>query len=587
MPAPKQRDSRQTPQDDDPSRAPRQPAADPAAPERPAAAARPGNFDHTPRMVAQRQAEAGWRRPADAAQADPQGRLPASLQSGIEALSGLAMDHVRVRRDSPRPAALGALAYAQGSEIHLAPGQEAHLPHEAWHVVQQAQGRVRPTLQMQAGTAVNDDAGLEAEADRMGAAAARQGQDTASEPLHTAAPPSGSGTVQRRIPEDTALGTRVYDDAGEVGQLLAPGQDILLQPSFIVSFSGAVREVSCDQLYLEDPVRHNGGPMLNDFDADDSDEDPAHPLLAGQHAAQEAVVAHLGAVEKRRYGKAPAAAGSPKDSSLGGKVSRFFGRFKREMVVDPRAAAAPKKSYSTRGAVIKAHEQATAMGDATLGNPMVTPIESAISAAVGAAVGTGRRADRTPGTAAIVEQKVGHVVSALGNLLQTVPVIGAAAAPLAGAGTFMQEHGKGASKKQAAVRAAAATAGSAAAGAIPVYGTYSGIVGLINDCRKLLSSVDRHGNPAYVHALMARIAELEALQQDIEQAGFSPEQEEALVAKARHQVAKTQARLDKEMRRREQQERGPEGAKTALLEEDRLGSFDREDDASDGGSADF
>ena len=29
-----------------------------------------------------------------------------------------------------------ALAYAQGSDIHLAPGQEQHLPHEAWHVVQ-------------------------------------------------------------------------------------------------------------------------------------------------------------------------------------------------------------------------------------------------------------------------------------------------------------------------------------------------------------------------------------------------------------------------------------------------------------------
>jgi hypothetical protein len=63
---------------------------------------------------------------------------------------------------------LNARAYAQGSEIHVAPGQEQHLPHEAWHVVQQAQGRVKPTLQMQ-GVSVNDDAGLEREADLMGA----------------------------------------------------------------------------------------------------------------------------------------------------------------------------------------------------------------------------------------------------------------------------------------------------------------------------------------------------------------------------------------------------------------------------------
>ena len=94
--------------------------------------------------------------------------LPDRLKSGIESLSGLSMDHVRVHYNSAQPAQLNALAYAQGSDIHLAPGQERYLPHEAWHVVQQAQGRVRPTLQMAGGVAVNDDAGLEREADVMG-----------------------------------------------------------------------------------------------------------------------------------------------------------------------------------------------------------------------------------------------------------------------------------------------------------------------------------------------------------------------------------------------------------------------------------
>ncbi len=97
--------------------------------------------------------------------------LPDQLKSGIESLSGLSMDHVRVHYNSAQPAQpaqLDALAYAQGSDIHLAPGQEQQLPHEAWHVVQQAQGRVRPTLQMKDGVQVNDDAGLEREADVMG-----------------------------------------------------------------------------------------------------------------------------------------------------------------------------------------------------------------------------------------------------------------------------------------------------------------------------------------------------------------------------------------------------------------------------------
>lgn len=94
--------------------------------------------------------------------------LPDILKSGVEALSGFSMDDVNVHYNSNKPAQLQALAYAQGTDIHIAPGQEQHLPHEAWHVVQQKQGRVQPTMQMKQGVAVNDDDGLEKEADMMG-----------------------------------------------------------------------------------------------------------------------------------------------------------------------------------------------------------------------------------------------------------------------------------------------------------------------------------------------------------------------------------------------------------------------------------
>ncbi|WP_234030547.1 DUF4157 domain-containing protein [Undibacterium sp. 14-3-2] len=104
--------------------------------------------------------------------------LPNQLKSGIESLSGMSMDHVKVHYNSSQPAQLNALAYAQGSDIHVAPGQEQHLPHEAWHVVQQAQGRVKPTMQMKDGVPVNDDVGLETEADVMGAKAASLGATT-------------------------------------------------------------------------------------------------------------------------------------------------------------------------------------------------------------------------------------------------------------------------------------------------------------------------------------------------------------------------------------------------------------------------
>ena len=93
--------------------------------------------------------------------------LPDNLKAGVENLSGYSLDDVRVHYNSPKPAQLQALAYTQGTEIHVAPGQEKHLPHEAWHVVQQVQGRVKPTMQMK-GKQINDDEGLEMEADVMG-----------------------------------------------------------------------------------------------------------------------------------------------------------------------------------------------------------------------------------------------------------------------------------------------------------------------------------------------------------------------------------------------------------------------------------
>jgi hypothetical protein len=96
--------------------------------------------------------------------------LPDNLKSGMENISGHSLDDVKVHYNSPKPAQLNAHAYAQGQNIHLASGQEKHLPHEAWHVVQQKQGRVQPTKTV-AGAKINDNKGLEKEADVMGAKA--------------------------------------------------------------------------------------------------------------------------------------------------------------------------------------------------------------------------------------------------------------------------------------------------------------------------------------------------------------------------------------------------------------------------------
>ncbi len=110
--------------------------------------------------------------------------LPDQLKTGIENLSGMSMNDVKVHYNSPKPAQLQAHAYAQGTQIHVAPGQEKHLPHEAWHVVQQKQGRVKPTKQLKTKVAVNDDPQLEKEADVMGAKALHH---TTSQPIQSKA----------------------------------------------------------------------------------------------------------------------------------------------------------------------------------------------------------------------------------------------------------------------------------------------------------------------------------------------------------------------------------------------------------------
>ncbi len=94
--------------------------------------------------------------------------LPDTLKAGLESLSGLDMSDVRVHYNSLKPVQLQAEAYTSGMDIHIAPGQERHLPSEAWHVVQQKQGRVKAPM---AGAPINDDPALEKEADVMGAKA--------------------------------------------------------------------------------------------------------------------------------------------------------------------------------------------------------------------------------------------------------------------------------------------------------------------------------------------------------------------------------------------------------------------------------
>jgi hypothetical protein len=129
------------------------------------------------------------------------GGLPNRLRTALEALSGIDLSGIRVHRNSRQPAELNALAYTQGQDIHLGPGQDKHLAHEGWHVVQQRQGRVKSAGLRVNDVAINDDTSLESEADRAAARALRQPLTARRDRPKSIAPVSSQSAqpVQRQV----------------------------------------------------------------------------------------------------------------------------------------------------------------------------------------------------------------------------------------------------------------------------------------------------------------------------------------------------------------------------------------------------
>jgi hypothetical protein len=128
--------------------------------------------------------------------------LPGGLAARMEQAFGFDFGDVRVH-EGGEAAAVGAQAYAQGSDLFFAPGHydpdsgagQELIGHELAHVVQQSEGRVAETTQFK-GAAGNDDASLEREADELGARAAR-GERVRGGGL---AAPAAAGPIQRRTP---------------------------------------------------------------------------------------------------------------------------------------------------------------------------------------------------------------------------------------------------------------------------------------------------------------------------------------------------------------------------------------------------
>src|SRR4029453_13184450 len=106
--------------------------------------------------------------------------LPSPIQPQVANSLGTDLSGVTMVPGSAAAVHIKANAFTQGETVHFAPGKyapgtdsgRALIGHELAHVVQQRQGRVSPTVQAHV-LAINMASGLEAEADRMGQAAAR------------------------------------------------------------------------------------------------------------------------------------------------------------------------------------------------------------------------------------------------------------------------------------------------------------------------------------------------------------------------------------------------------------------------------
>jgi len=103
----------------------------------------------------------------------PGNQMPQAVRSKMEAAFNADFSNVKIH-EGDKAASMGALAYAQGEDIHFAPGMynpnstsgQELLGHELAHVIQQREGRVKATKQAK-GLSVNDDTALETEADEL------------------------------------------------------------------------------------------------------------------------------------------------------------------------------------------------------------------------------------------------------------------------------------------------------------------------------------------------------------------------------------------------------------------------------------
>jgi len=191
--------------------------------------------------------------------------MPDYLKFGLENLSSMDLSSVRVHHNSSEPAQLNALAYTQGQDIYLGPGQDKHLPHESWHAVQQMQGRVKPTMQSK-GVSINYDVGLEQEADVMGVKALqmKRGSIKQRQGHHRGSTSFQRKTIQRLGAALSLSGigaaltsSSITEAATMAGLLLAGGMAASTASAAIMPGNTGVQSVNLENGWMSDLDKEN------------------------------------------------------------------------------------------------------------------------------------------------------------------------------------------------------------------------------------------------------------------------------------------------------------------------------------------
>ena len=195
--------------------------------------------------------------------------LPAATRAHMEAAFAADFSAVRIHEGGDAEE-LDALAYAQGADIHFAPGRFAPgsaqglelLGHELAHVVQQAQGRVVATAQV-TGVPVNDDPALEHEADVFGAKAAR-GEPAVARGGRVA---SSAAAVQRKPhpgPAEDGEYVAMSDTAAGAAAQAVPiqrGPGPKKKPTYVPHQIKVTKEMTGEQYKRAAMLQVFGGPL--------------------------------------------------------------------------------------------------------------------------------------------------------------------------------------------------------------------------------------------------------------------------------------------------------------------------------------